>query len=164
MAQKQSFGLPLAVLFLAGIGASISGPVMAQTYHRADPSAGQASSAGSPSPRITADWPSSEAVMVPGSKPPASGSKAASTAHSAAAANARLERMILLLKPSAARQLALTAELENLQNPTSPHYHEWLTPAAFAGAYSNSAEDVSAVSAWLESRGFEVAALPATRG
>jgi hypothetical protein len=103
--------------------------------------------------------------MVPASKPPALPPEAASSfEHSAAPANARLERMILLLKPSITRQLALTGELANLQNPASPHYHEWLTPTAFADAYSNSAEDVSAVSAWLESRGFDVAALPAGRG
>lgn len=164
MAQKQSFGLPLAVLFLAGIGASVSARLVAQASHRADLSAGQAPSALNPNSRITADWRSSGAVMVLGSKPPALGAQAASVAHSAAPANARLERMILLLKPSPTRQQALTEELANQQNPSSHHYHQWLTPTAFAGIYSNSAEDVSAVSAWLESRGFDVGALPAGRG
>jgi hypothetical protein len=168
MAQKQTLGLPLAVLLLAGIGASIPGSLMAQANQRADPSAGQAPSALSTGSRITADlrsgdsW-SSDAQMLPGSKPPAS-QAASSFAYSAAPANARLERMILLLKPSPTRQLALTAELANQQNPASPHYHKWLTPTAFAGTYSNSVEDVSAVSAWLESRGFVLAALPAGRG
>jgi len=72
--------------------------------------------------------------------------------------------MILLLQPSPARQQALAAELANLQNPASPQFHKWLTPSAFAESYSNSTEDLSAISAWLESRGLEVAALPAGRG
>jgi subtilase family serine protease len=161
MAQKQSFGLPLAVLILAGVGASISVSLMAQASRRADEGPSEAST----SARISADWRNSEAVIIPGSKPPANPSQPASAiAYSAAPADARLQRMILLLKPSTARQLALTTELANLQSPASPHYHQWLTPAAFGDAYSNSAEEVSAVSAWLQSRGFDVAALPAGRG
>jgi subtilase family serine protease len=72
--------------------------------------------------------------------------------------------MLLLLAPSAAQQQALTAELANLQNPSSPSYHQWLTPAAFAASYANSASDVAQVSAWLQSAGFKVAPLPAGLG
>jgi subtilase family serine protease len=76
----------------------------------------------------------------------------------------KLERILLLLTRSAAQQQALATELADLANPTSPNYHQWLTPAAFAATYSNSAADVAAVSAWLESQGFQVAPLPAGRG
>jgi subtilase family serine protease len=72
--------------------------------------------------------------------------------------------MMLLLSPSAAQQQALATELADLDNPSSPHYHQWLTPTAFAASYANSASDVAAVSAWLESQGFQVAPLPAGRG
>jgi hypothetical protein len=158
MAQKQSLGLPLAVLFLACIGASLSVSATAQAVHRGDESAA-APSSGS---RLAGDWRNSEAVAIPASKRPEP--QHSSSSRSAVPANARLERMVLLLKPPATRQSALTSELANQQNPSSPHYHKWLTPTAFADAYSNSPEDVSAVSAWLESRGFEVSALPAGRG
>jgi subtilase family serine protease len=158
MAQKQSLGLPLAVLFLACIGESISMSARAQAVHRGDESAA-APGSGS---RLAGDWRNSEAIVILASKPPEL--RHSSSSRSVAPANARLERMVLLLKPSATRQSALTAELANQQNPSSPHYHEWLTPSAFADAYSNSSEDVSAVSAWLENRGFEVSALPAGRG
>ena len=72
--------------------------------------------------------------------------------------------MILLLEPSAAQQQALTSALSNLQDPASPEYRQWFSPEAFAAAFSNSASDVSAVSAWLRSQGFEVAPLPLGRG
>ena len=109
--------------------------------------------------RLAGDWRSSETVAIP--------SVAAANnldAEGPAPAGMKLERMLLLLSPSAAQEQALATELGTLENPSSPHYHQWLTPASFAAAYSNSASDVAAVSAWLESQGFEVAALPAGRG
>jgi hypothetical protein len=72
--------------------------------------------------------------------------------------------MVLLLEPSSAQQQALAQRLQDQQNPASAEYHRWLTPAAFADAYSNSAADVAAISAWLESEGFQVAPLPSGRG
>jgi hypothetical protein len=82
----------------------------------------------------------------------------------AASSSVRLERMLLLLEPSATRQKALTAELKSQQNASSAEFHHWLTPAAFADAYSVSAKDYAAVAAWLSSQGFEVAAAPSGRG
>jgi subtilase family serine protease len=72
--------------------------------------------------------------------------------------------MLLLLTPSTAQQQALTAQLADLQNPTSSSYHQWLTPSAYAAQFANSASDVAAVVAWLQSQGFTVAPLPTSRG
>jgi len=140
MAQKRSFGLPLAILVLASLGAAVA----------------QASVS-----RLAGDWRSSGAVTIPDSGPPAT---AVGTDLGAAPAGERLERMLLLLAPSAAQQQALATELGNLENPASPSYHQWLTPASFAASYANSASDVSAVAEWLQSEGFTVAPLPAGRG
>jgi hypothetical protein len=81
-----------------------------------------------------------------------------------AAPSARLNRMLLLLTPSADRDQALTLKLASLQNPSSPDYHQWLTATAFADSYATSAADVATVAAWLRSCGFDVAPLPAGRG
>jgi hypothetical protein len=145
MAHTQSFGLPLAILLLSGLGVSSPAATAAQA---------QAS-------RLAGDWRTSAAVTIAASKPKAA---QADAVMGAAPAEARLERMLLLLEPSAAQQQALTAELAALQNSSSPQYHHWLTPAAFAAAYGNSAADVAAVSAWLQSEGLQVAPLPAGRG
>ena len=144
MAHKDSSGLPLAVLLLASLGVS-SPAAVAQT----------------PASRLAGDWRSAAAVTIPASRPPLSSS---ATDMGAALPSARLERMLLLLEPSPAQQQALIAEIGNQQNPASPEYHHWLTPAAFADAYANSATDVAAVVAWLQSQGLQVAPLPASRG
>jgi len=144
MAQKRSFALPLAVLVLASLGAAA-----AQTTG------------------LAGDWRSTGLASVPGSRLPGNltgADQLAGTDLGAAPAGERLERMLLLLKPSVAQQQALTTELANLQNPASTSYHQWLTPAEFAATYANSWSDVSAVQAWLESGGFRVAPLPAGRG
>lgn len=118
------------------------------------------------SSRLAGDWQSTPPVALSASQPPLgrAGLPISGTDQGAASGDTPLGRMILLLSPSAAQQQALAAELANLQNPSSPQYRQWLTPAAFANAYANSASDVGAVVAWLQSQGFTVAPLPASRG
>lgn len=146
MAQKPSFGLPPVAFLLACLSAGAQ--------------------AQSPASRLAGDWQSSPPVVLAGSRPPLSvpGQILAGIDQGAAPADESLSRMLLLLAPSTAQQQALAVELTALQNPSSPQYHQWLTPAAFANTYANSASDVAAVAAWLESEGFEVAPLPAGRG
>jgi len=122
------------------------------------------SSPGVRSSRLAGDWRSADTVTLPGSKPPQSPSDPSSNPYrSPAPANARLDRMILLLAPSPARQNALQTLLAAQLNPASPEYHKWLTPSAFADAFSNSPADVAAIAEWLQSQGFQVAPLPAGR-
>ncbi|HEY9127088.1 MAG TPA: protease pro-enzyme activation domain-containing protein, partial [Acidobacteriaceae bacterium] len=64
--------------------------------------------------------------------------------------------MMLLLKRSGAQQQALTEYLSDLQNPASANYHHWLTPGQFANSFGVNAEDVQAVTGWLESQGFKI--------
>ena len=144
MAQIRSFGLPLAMLLFAGL------------------SSGAAQATANPSLSLVAgDWRSSPLVILRGSTPPAI---PGSVDEGAAPANQSLARMILLLAPPAAQQQALAAHLAAVQVSTSPLYHQWLSASAFADAYSVSATDAAAVSAWLSAQGFQVAALPAGRG
>jgi len=175
MAHTKSFGRPLTILFLASIlqaspvQASLGPSLAVSAAATSMPAVLQASTAENSSAksvsRITGHWRSSDAVAIPDSKhPQAPSDLSANLELSAAPGSARLDRMILLLAPSAAQQKALQAELAAQLNPASPEYHKWLTPTAFADAYSNSPSDVAAVSAWLTSQGFQVAPLPASRG
>jgi hypothetical protein len=143
MTYKKSFGLPLAILLLFSLGASCQ--AMAQA----------------PASRLAGDWHGSALVSLTAAKPLL---PQITADLGAASPSTRLERMLLLLEPSADQQKALIAELANQQNPASSEYHHWLTPSAFAASYANSSSDVAAVSAWLQSQGFQVAALPAGRG
>jgi hypothetical protein len=80
------------------------------------------------------------------------------------ASNTQLNRILLLLAPTDAQKTALDALLTAQATPGNASYHQWLTPAQFAARYAVSAEDAAQVVAWLEGQGFQVAALPATRG
>jgi len=151
MVHKKSFGLPLCFLLLSSLGAAMA---QAPANHLTGENL-------SPVSRLAGDWRASSPSSIPALKPQSSQATADT---GAATPSDGLQRMLLLLDPSAAQQQALTAELANQQNPASPEYHHWLTPAAFADAYANSAADVAAVSAWLQSQGLQVAPLPASRG
>jgi len=65
-------------------------------------------------------------------------------------------RMVLLLQGSGAQQADLAQLLKDQQDPSSPHYHQWLTPAEFGIRFGPSQNDISKVSNWLEQQGFSV--------
>ena len=147
MFKRPSSGLPLAILLLAAAGVAA-----AQT---------QVPASVTTASRLAGDWRSAVAAVLPNSGP---AQLRIATDLGSAPSSTSLQRMLLLLAPSAAQQQALTAKLADLQNPSSSSYHQWLTPAQYAASYANSASDVVAVVAWLQSEGFTVAALPAGRG
>ena len=51
---------------------------------------------------------------------------------------------------------ALNKLLTELQDPASPNYHKWLTPAEFDGRFGRTPSEVHAVNQWLTSQGFHV--------
>jgi subtilase family serine protease len=62
----------------------------------------------------------------------------------------------LVFKPSASQQADLTKLLAQLQDRSSPTYHRWLTTAQFADRFGMTKNDISKVTAWLQSQGFKV--------
>lgn len=75
----------------------------------------------------------------------------------------RLERLLLVLVPTAAQQSALDTLVEAQHNPGSPLFHHWLTPAEYGTRFGVSAQDRARVTAWLASHGFQVEEIPAGR-
>ncbi|HLH17612.1 MAG TPA: protease pro-enzyme activation domain-containing protein [Bryobacteraceae bacterium] len=67
-----------------------------------------------------------------------------------------LPAVTLMLKPSATQQAALGQLLQDLQDPASPKYHQWLTPEQYADQFGASQADIAQISAWLQSQGFNV--------
>lgn len=65
-------------------------------------------------------------------------------------------RMTLVLKRSAAQESSLRQFLAQVQNPASPQYHQYLTPAQFGRQFGVSAGDLQAITGWLSSAGFTV--------
>lgn len=62
-----------------------------------------------------------------------------------------------------AQQRAVEALIAAQQDPKSPQYHQWLTPAQYGARFGASEATVSAVGRWLAANGFTVAALPDNR-
>jgi subtilase family serine protease len=60
-------------------------------------------------------------------------------------------------------QGALKGELAALYNPSSPQYHQFLTPAEFAAQYAPTQATVNAVSAWAAGAGLAVASVSSNR-
>ena len=74
----------------------------------------------------------------------------------AAAAGARLDRMLLLLKPSAGQQAALDALVAAQHDPRSPLFHRWLSPAEYAARFGVTSNDLTRIMQWLAGHGFRV--------
>ena len=68
----------------------------------------------------------------------------------------RLEGVTLHFSRTAAQQTALDQLLIDQQTPTSPKYHQWLTPAQFGAQFGLSASDLAKVSAWLTSQNLAI--------
>ena len=60
-----------------------------------------------------------------------------------------LPYVTLVLSPSPSQQAALDQLLAQQQNPSSPNYHQWLTPERYADRFGVSQADVDKISAWL---------------
>jgi hypothetical protein len=68
----------------------------------------------------------------------------------------KIENMTLGFKFTESQQADLTALLDDLQNPSSPNFHLWLTPEQFADRFGLSQNDMNRVVAWLEGQGFTI--------
>jgi uncharacterized protein (TIGR03437 family) len=64
--------------------------------------------------------------------------------------------MIFMAKPSPEQQADLDVLLRDQQNPTSPQYHQWLSPEEFGNRFGLSPSDHSKVVSWLTSQGFTI--------
>jgi len=67
-----------------------------------------------------------------------------------------LSNLALLLDRSPAQKRRLSNDLVAIQDPTSPTYHHWLSPAEFGARYGASTFDIARATAWLKAQGFAV--------
>jgi len=99
-------------------------------------------------------------LTVPGSLRPQARSQFDTGAMPAAT---RLQGISMVFNLSAAQQADLDALLAAQQNPASPLYHQWLTPAQFGTRFGMSAADLAKVESWLQQQGFTVEAVAPSR-
>jgi hypothetical protein len=73
-----------------------------------------------------------------------------------ARADQPLQRMLLVLKRSPEQEHALAGLLDQMQDQSSPNYHQWMVPEQFGQQFGAADSDIQAVTAWLASHGFQV--------
>jgi uncharacterized protein (TIGR03437 family) len=69
----------------------------------------------------------------------------------------------LILKSSASQQSDLRQLLQQQQDPSSPNYHQWLTPEQYADRFGVSSNDAARIVDWLQSQGFVVSSTSRSR-
>jgi pseudomonalisin len=74
----------------------------------------------------------------------------------AASKDLPLDRVVLLLNLRAGASERLERLLEDQLDPTSPRYHQWLTPEEFGSEFGITDEDLKAVVDWLQRNGLGV--------
>ena len=67
-----------------------------------------------------------------------------------------MDHLLLLLKRSPQAERDLKKLIDDLHNPSSPSFHNWLTAAEFGNRFGVAPEDRDAIKTWLRSHGFEV--------
>ena len=67
-----------------------------------------------------------------------------------------VQRMLLVLSPSAEQENQLKQLLDKQQNRKSPQYHHWLSANEFAAKFGAADADVEKVKQWLQGRGLTV--------
>ncbi len=75
------------------------------------------------------------------------------------APNRLLSSVTLHFNMTDAQQAALNQLIVDQQNPSSPRFHLWLTPAQYGAQFGLSSSDLAKVSAWLTGQGLEIAAV-----
>ncbi|MCU1336526.1 MAG: peptidase and in, kexin, sedolisin [Bryobacterales bacterium] len=64
--------------------------------------------------------------------------------------------LVLMLRRSDAQQTALDQLLAEQHDPTSPGYHNWLSPEQFADRFGASSDDIAQIVSWLQSEGLTI--------
>ena len=75
----------------------------------------------------------------------------------------KIEGAALVFKPSPAQQKALETLLKQQQDPNSPNFRRWITPAEFADRFGMTQGDIAKVTTWLESSGLKVESVSNSR-
>ncbi len=79
------------------------------------------------------------------------------------AADFKMSAMVLGLLRAADQQTALDVLTAAQQDPRSPLYRRWLTPAEFGAHFGLSQNDLTKIAVWLKGEGFTVDDIPAAR-
>jgi hypothetical protein len=73
--------------------------------------------------------------------------------------NLSMEHLLLQLRRPPAQEQALTQLIDQLHNPASGKFHQWLTPSQLGAQFGPAASDIVQITGWLQGHGFQVNAI-----
>ena len=74
-----------------------------------------------------------------------------------------MPHMLLQLRRPPAQEQALQTLIEQLHDPSSPNYHQWLSAEQLGAQFGPAASDIQTITNWLSQHGFTVNAVLANR-
>jgi hypothetical protein len=74
-----------------------------------------------------------------------------------------MPHMLLQLRRPAAQEQALTTLIDQLHDPNSPNYHQWLSAEQLGAQFGPAASDIQTITNWLSQHGFTVNAVLANK-
>jgi hypothetical protein len=148
MTRKSLLGL-WCVLLLALIATSL--PAYGRTAPNPTMQSGNEAGSG---PRITQAVDEHAYVTLPGNTRPEA--KNAINYRGPASATMHINHILLFLQRSPQQEQALDEYIDFLNDRSSSHFHQWLTPEELGNTYGVASEDVQKITNWLESQGFVI--------
>src|SRR3984885_1878442 len=109
-----------------------------------------------PTPRITQAIDDSSVVRIPRTTHPLA---TPVNDRGRADANLPMNRIVMVLKPSALQQAALTKLIDSQHDPESPNYQHWLSPEQYAAQFAPAQSDLEQITLWLRQHNFTVASM-----
>jgi hypothetical protein len=111
------------------------------------------SSQGQVSPRITSSVENATRATIQGSHP-----NAARLANMTGrmAGSTRIQGASIVFSRSEAQEAALQTLIAAQQNPSSPLYHQWMSPDEFATSFGVANADIAKVETWLQQQGLTI--------
>jgi len=106
-----------------------------------------------PAPRISSEIANSARTQLRGSLHPLAQPKYDT---GRLAASTQLKGISIFFSRTTAQEADLRLLMTAQQDPTSPLYHQWLTPEQFASRFGMADSDIAKVQSWLEQQGFSV--------
>jgi hypothetical protein len=117
------------------------------------PAAHAQTSAGPARPMITQQVVETNAVRLVGNTRPEAN---AANDRGRVPDNLSMEHLLLQLRRPPAQEQALNQLIDQLHNPASAKFHQWLKPSEFGAQFGPAASDIAQVTAWLQRHGFQV--------
>ena len=115
--------------------------------------AATAVAAQTPAPRIRSEVSNSAVSQLKATQQPLG---AAELDAGRMPADTKLNGISIVFSRSAAQEADLQALLAAQQDPSSPQYHQWLSPEQFGARFGMAQSDIAKVQTWLQQQGFSI--------